>query len=85
MGHSCPPLNRVLSITCRGDAPSLLSTTTSFKVRRAKGPILFCKETPFRTLDLLLLLPNSLNLRPSRSPSPNDRLSTVTVFCMEMI
>lgn len=83
-----PPLNRVLSITCRGDAPGLLSTTTSFKVRRAKGPILFSQrgffDHPVRRLywilDLLLLPPNSPNPRPSRSPAPNDRLSTVPVF-----
>lgn len=47
--HSTAPYR--LPVGSSGDAPSLLSTTTtSFKVRRAKGTILFSKEVSLITL-----------------------------------
>ncbi|KAJ5276135.1 hypothetical protein N7497_007421, partial [Penicillium chrysogenum] len=33
---------------------------------------------------ILFLSPHSSRLRPSRTPTPNDRLSTVPVSCAEM-
>ncbi|KAJ5514610.1 hypothetical protein N7463_004162, partial [Penicillium fimorum] len=85
--HIKNPLNRVLSeLPTWADAPSLLSTTTSFNVR-AKDLFFFFFDHPNALKEPLipLLLPTSPNLRPYRSSVPNDRLPTVPVSCGGMI
>ncbi|KAJ5842667.1 uncharacterized protein N7525_000408, partial [Penicillium rubens] len=64
------PLNRVLSIA----SPALEVET---RLAYSAPPHTF-------TGLILFLPPHSSRLRPSRTPTPNDRLSTVPVSCAEM-
>ncbi|KAJ6187212.1 hypothetical protein N7519_002120, partial [Penicillium mononematosum] len=78
------PLNRVLSI-----ASSALEVETRLAYSAAPPRHSFFDPDHFdrhfyRTLDPLPSS-HSSNLRPSRTPTPNDRLSTVPVSCAEMI